>query len=173
MDDGGNITHRYASYFAARLLTEQWLSHSDLRVQMFPVRISMIGDERASPLTAYAVRSNDEQWSLLLINKDNAHDYRARLQSSGRQRTLFTGYVDVYQYSNAQFALNNDFRNPIPVRAEAPEHRVLQAKDVALLKLPKYSITLVRGRSSASGELAFSKPETVKPTVAISFQQSL
>jgi len=149
MDGEGNIKHRFASYFAARLLTEQWLGHSDLPVQMFPVHITESSHKGELPLTAYAVHRNDEQWSLLLINKDSRNDYSVRLQSvNGRKRSLFTGDVDIYQYSSAQFALNNDFNNPAPVRAEPPEHTVSPARGVAQLMLPSYSITVVRGRSS-------------------------
>jgi hypothetical protein len=54
--------------------------------------------------------------------------------------------IDVYQYSEAQYQLGGSLKDPYPIRAHEPRHKLLQStKALQSLSLPPYSLTVVRG----------------------------
>jgi len=142
MDEDGNITHRFATYFGARLVTREWLQPGDEVHEIYPAS-SNIRDANGNALvTSYAVRRPDGSWSLLLINKDakRAFDLRAVTARSAK----LEGDFEVYQYSSKQYALGGSQRNPYPVKADEPEHRIVST--LSQVSLPPYSLTVIRGR---------------------------
>src|SRR6202022_3893469 len=88
-------------------------------------------------------------WSVLLINKDPQRAFNANILlrdgASGEDRG-FAGNVDAYQYSPKQYELGGPANNPYPVKAEEPEHQVIQSKFSPGISLPPYSLTVIRGR---------------------------
>src|SRR5439155_7536538 len=97
-------------------------------------------------VTAYAVHRPDDLWSVLLINKDpkRAFDVNLLFRNGGSEGARnFAGDLDVYQYSNKQYELGGPANNPYPVKAEEPEHRVIQT--FSRISLPPYSLTIIRG----------------------------
>jgi hypothetical protein len=148
MDREGNITHHFATYFAAQLLTEEWLQPSNRWHEMYPVTLSSHQKKGESLVTAYAVYRPDELWSLLLINKDSQHDYRVWLQfrsELNEKTSAVAGPLDLYQFSGTQYQLSNDEDNPYPIRSRPPVHRVLEPDKASAFELPTYSITVIRG----------------------------
>jgi hypothetical protein len=146
MDDDGNITHRFATYFGARLLTHEWTRQAGGWHENYPAASNVRNNKGNEIVTAYAVHRPDGLWSLLLINKDPERAYKVQVKFRNERRgstSAFRGSLDVYQYSPAQYALNDDPINPFPVKADPPAHSVLGAG--ALIDLPAYSLTVVRG----------------------------
>ena len=122
----GEIRYRLPTYYAAKLLTQQWTQPSGGQHTIFPAKTD-------NPLvTAYAVRRPDGRWAVMLINKDPQH--RWSIQSP------FRGQVDLYQYSSLQYRWKPKRDDGHPMRSEPPAHRV-SASGVA--ELPPYSITIL------------------------------
>jgi hypothetical protein len=147
MDDEGKIKHRFATYFGARLLAQEWLKPGDETHEIYQAS-SDIKDENGNELiAAYPVRRPDGLWSLLLINKDPKRSFDVSLVfrpgSSGNQAKT----LEVYQYSAKQYVLGGPARDPYPVRAEDPLHRVLKSQ-FKNLTVPPYSLTVLRGALS-------------------------
>ncbi len=142
MDDDGNITHRFATYFGARLLTQEWVKPGDEVHEIFAASSNVRDADGNEVVTAYAVRRPDGLWSVLLINKDPKREVAAALVTKGGLRTFHAGY-DVYQYSSDQYALGGSATNPYPIRANEPAH---SKESSTLIVLPPYSLTVVRGR---------------------------
>ncbi|HEX7721486.1 MAG TPA: discoidin domain-containing protein [Pyrinomonadaceae bacterium] len=147
-DDRGHILKQTATYWGARLLTQEWLQPGDDAHDLF-LASSDVRDENGDELvTAYAAHRPDGLWSVLLINKDPNRTFDANLLfrtgGSGGARS-FTGNVEVYQYSRKQYELGGPANNPYPLKAEEPEHKVIQSKSFPKISLPPYSLTIVRG----------------------------
>jgi hypothetical protein len=142
MDTRGNIKYPYAPYYGARLLTQDWLSTNGSH-NLYPVVVS------APRVTAYAVLRPDGLWSVLLINKDPLQSYRAQLrfQGSGSIKSLASS-LELFQYSSAQYVLNNDKSNPTPIKNDPPSYTKLDADNASSIELPAYSLTVVRGKLS-------------------------
>ena len=151
MDDGGNIAHRFATYFGARLLTQEWLQPGDEPHEIYRAVSNVHNADGEELITAYAVRRPDGLWSLLLINKDPRRAYSVNVNfnnTSRRRVTTFKGQVDLFQFSGAQYQLNSDRDNPVPIKAEPPSHRVIEEVESRTIGLPAYSVTVLRGNFS-------------------------
>ena len=143
LGDNGKISYRIPTYYAAMLLTHEWIKPGGGIHELYEANTD-------DPLlTAYAVLRPDGLWAVLLVNKDpdNAHAVKIEFESKElRCKDLVVGYshgeVDVYQYSSNQYQLGADFR---PVRDRPPEHQRLKLDGRVTFKLPPYSLTVVRG----------------------------
>jgi hypothetical protein len=143
MDDRGKITHRFATYFAARLMTQEWLKPGAEPHELYAAN-SDIKDTRGNELvTIYAVHRPDDLWSLLIINKDPKRSFNPNLILRNGERVK--GPIDLFQYSEAQYLLSGSMQNPFPLRNKEPAHRVLKTgAELNDISLPPYSITVIR-----------------------------
>jgi hypothetical protein len=147
LNDEGKVGDRFATYFGTRLLTQQWLASGEAVHEIYPAHSDAKNELGEELITAYAAKTDDGTWSLLLINKDPARTFEIEpvfKNASSIQR--FKGMVDVYQFSSEQYALNDSKQNPRPIRAADPAHRTIEANQSLKLDLPAYSLTVVRGQ---------------------------
>ena len=153
MDDDGNIKHRFATYFGARLLTQEWLQPGDEFHEIYPATSNVHNAEGEELITAYAVHRPDGLWSLLLINKDPKRAYETSIVFRNGAGTAggFGGRLERFQYSSKQYLLGGPSGNPYPVRTDEPEHKVLQSSHSRppQISLPPYSLTVIRGGLSS------------------------
>ena len=71
VDKNYKIRQRTSQYFAAQLITQEWVQPKDAEHRLFTAA-SDIKDVAGHVLvTAYAVLRPDGQWSLLIVNKDH------------------------------------------------------------------------------------------------------
>ena len=149
MDNDGNITHQFAGYFGARLLTQTWLGAPDELHNLFPVTLRPKQSPGKSLLTAYVVYRPDGLWSFLIINKDSRRAYRVRVELSNaltRRTMQLQSGVDLYQFSRENYQLSPEGSNPYPIRSLPPTHRVFGSDSLKTVVLPSYSLTVIRGR---------------------------
>lgn len=152
MNAEGKIRHRFATYFGARLLTQEWLQPGDEVHEIYPAGSDVRNARGEELITAYAVRRPDGLWSLLLINKDPKRAFQTNVRVRRAAGSAgFEGTVDIFQYSSKQYLLGGPTDNPYPVRSDEPEHRVLQSSRAQPLRisLPPYSLTVVRGAGTS------------------------
>ncbi|PYS34429.1 MAG: glycosyl hydrolase family 5 [Acidobacteria bacterium] len=152
-DDAGHITKPTATYWGARLLTQEWAKPGNEVHEIYPA-VSDVRDRNGQPLvTAYALHRPDGLWSLLLINKDPERAYLTtqvfQNNASGSIES-FAGQLDLYQYSHNQYVLGGPPNNPYPIKADEPEHRLIQSSPPrpTSISLPPYSLTVIRGQLS-------------------------
>lgn len=150
MNDDGTIGHRFATYFGARLLTQEWLQPGDEVHEIYPATSNVRNTDGEELITAYAVHRPDGLWSVLLINKDPKRAFQTNVVFRNpltRFTFGFRGRVDTFQYSSKQYLLGGPPNNPYPTRADEPEHQVVQSwtQDGRQVSLPPYSLTVVRG----------------------------
>ena len=150
MDDDGDITHRFATYFGARLVTQEWLQPRNEVHDIYPATSDARNSKGEELITSYAVRRPDGLWSLLLINKDPQRSFETNVifrKASSQSTGTFDGQLDVYQYSGRQYLLGGPARNPYPVKADEPEHRMIETSRLRPIQiaLPPYSLTVIRG----------------------------
>ena len=148
MNSGGDISYRFATYFGARLLTQEWLKPSDGWHEIYSVSLNLRHRKGESLLGVYSVHRPDGLWSLLLINKDPRRAYRVQVRfhnESTGMITSFAGPVDLFQFSPAQYVLSDDQNDPYPIKAEPPVHMVTPGAPMQSFELPAYSLTVIRG----------------------------
>jgi hypothetical protein len=143
--------NRLSTYYAAQLLTKEWMQPVTAYHEIFPVTINEMkngahGVTRPT-VTAYAVRRPDKQWALLAINKDPKRAAQLNVQfkiSRTRQPLNFVGKVETIQFSRAQYAWRDDGPNGHPIRSLPPVQFTREASPA--YELPPYSLTILRGK---------------------------
>ena len=150
MDNDGDIGHRFATYFGARLVTQEWLQPGDEVHEIYPATSSVHNADGEELITAYAVHRPDGLWSLLLINKDPKRSFQTNVifrNPRSRSTAGFHGRIDTFQYSSKQYVLGGNPNNPYPLKADEPENRIVQTRfpGPTQITLPPYSLTVVRG----------------------------
>jgi hypothetical protein len=147
-DERGHIRKPTATYWGARLLTEQWAQPGDQPHEIYSASSDVRNGNGDQMVTAYAVHRPDGLWALLLINRDPNRVFQTTLNfidtSSGSRRG-FDGSLDLYQYSSQQYVLGGVAQNPYPVKVDEPAHRIIQSEKGTRISLPAYSLTVVRG----------------------------
>jgi hypothetical protein len=146
-DDRGHILKPTATYWGARLLSQQWVQPGNQPHEIYPAASDILNGNRDQMITAYATRRPDGLWSLLLINRDPIRTFQTsvifRNTASGAV-AKFAGTLDRYQFSSRQYALGGPPNSPFPVRSDEPDHLLIHSS-TGTLSLPPYSLTVVRG----------------------------
>ena len=143
--------NRLSTYYAAQLLTKEWMQPVAEQHEIFPVTINETksGGHRVTPssVTAYAVRRPDKRWALLAINKDPRRTAQLNVQFktvTAQEPVTFVGQVDVIQFSRAQYAWRGDGPNGHPIRSLTPAQFTREASPT--YELPPYSLSVLRGK---------------------------
>jgi hypothetical protein len=143
--------NRLSAYYAAQLMTKEWMQPTNETHDIFPVTISAMkngahGVTRPT-VTAYAVRRPDKQWALLAINKHPTRAAQLSVQfnfPSAPHPVSFVGQIGLIQFSRKQYAWHDDGPNGHPVQSLPPAHFTQPASST--YELPPYSITVLRGK---------------------------
>ncbi|MFI5209486.1 MAG: hypothetical protein ACHQ2E_03485, partial [Gemmatimonadales bacterium] len=145
-DDDRQAKYRMPAYYAARLLSRAWADSSGGEHTLFAAEVRPTGSHGDVGLvSAYPLRRPDGRWALLLVNRDAHHAWSvevlARNDAAGSV-PLFTGPLDLWQYSDAQYQWKEAGEESHPVRDEPPSHLVLKDASRGVV-LPPYSITVM------------------------------
>src|SRR5437016_4629184 len=143
----GDQLNRLSVYYAAQLITKEWMQPTRHSHDIFPVTIKQEKPTSSPAITVYAVRRPDKQWALLAINKHpkRAAQLDVQFKNPGAQQTArFVGQLEVVQFSRQQYAWHDDGPNGHPSRSLSPAHFTREAS--SLYELPPYSLTVLRGK---------------------------
>ncbi len=143
--------NRVSTYYAAQLLTKEWMQPVNKQHEIFPVTINEVRNGASKvtrpTVTVYAVRRPDRQWALLAINKDpkRAAQLNVQFKIPGAQQPVsFTGQVETIQFSRAQYAWHDNGPSGHPIRSLPPAQSAREAS--SSYELPPYSLTILRGK---------------------------
>jgi hypothetical protein len=139
--------NRLSGYYAAQLITKEWMQPTNETHDIFPVTIKQRTQNSSPAVTAYAVRRPDKQWALLVINKHPKRASRLDVQFNipgAQEPARFVGQVELVQFSRQQYAWRDDGPNGHPIRSLPPAHFTREAS--SLFELPPSSVTVLRGR---------------------------
>jgi hypothetical protein len=138
---------RLSAYYAAQLITKEWMQRTNESHDIFPVTIKQKKPASSPVVTVYAVRRPDKQWALLAINKHPKRPTQLDVQfniPSAQQPIRFVGQVEVVQFSQQQYAWHDDGPNGHPIRSRPPVRFTREASPT--YELPPYSLTVLRGK---------------------------
>jgi len=150
--------NRLSAYYAAQLITKEWMQPTNEPHEIFPVTVSETKDgahgvtrptkpKSSSSVTVYAVRRPDKQWALLAINKHPNRPARLKVDFNvpgAEQPVSFVGQVEVIQFSRAQYVWRADGPSGHPTR-NLPPARFTREASSSYEVLP-YSLTVLRGK---------------------------
>ena len=129
-DDEGQAVASTAIYWAARLINEEWARPGDAIHEVFAA------DSSEPLVAAYVLRRPDQQWSVLLINKDPQRSYAISLDP------LPQGDLECVRYSREQYRWGANGANGRPLKNDPPRRDRFPSAEA--LVIPPYSLTVVR-----------------------------
>ena len=139
--------NRLSAYYAAQLLTKEWMQPVTEPHEVFPVTVEQTKPRSSPVVTIYAVHRPDKQWSLLAINKSPTRVARLNVQfkvPGAKQPASFIDAVEVIRFSRAEYAWHADGPNGHPIRSLPPKRFTQKAS--SFYDLPPFSLSVLRGK---------------------------
>lgn len=151
VDDHYQIKQRTAQFFAAQMLTQEWVQPGDAPHRQFLAASDVKDSEGKILVTAYALQRPEGQWSLMLINKDhdNAHAVNISFRNGEARPQSFAGSVDMISFGKAQYQWHPDRKRGHADPDNPPVHSTISADEKMQYSLPAASLTVLRGKLSA------------------------
>lgn len=144
IDKNFRIKDHFAQYFAAQVITKEWVQPVDAPHRLFKVSSDVRDASGNLLVTAYAVERPDKQWSVMLINKDHDHAHSVKLTFAGPDR-FFTGKVDRVTFGAAEYQWYPNRANGHADPDNPPTKSTVNGGPSAAYNLPKASIVVLRG----------------------------
>jgi hypothetical protein len=147
-DKNYQIRQRTSQFFAAQLITQEWVQPKDAAHKLFAASSDIKDAEGHVLVTAYAVLRPDGQWSLMLINKDYDHPHQVRIMFRDDQgaRNGFTGAVTVLSFGKAQYQWHSARRDGYADPDGPPVKSTVSGAVDTLYTLPPASLNIIRGQ---------------------------
>ncbi len=138
-----------AFYWAAHMINLEWAAHRSGVHRMFPASTGIKDSEGNVLVTSYAVQRPDGNWSLMLVNRDEANQHTVRVafeDSKGERSVSFSGPVRLVTFGSEQYVWKNDGPNSHADPDGPPVGMTIAGGPQATFTLPKASITVLRGK---------------------------
>jgi F5/8 type C domain len=147
VNENYEIRSRTSQFYAAQLITQQWVMPGRAEHQVFKASSDVKDDAGDTLVTAYAVKRPDGQWSLLLINKDRDRPQQVRVvfhDDDARDRT-FAGPVTLLSFGKAQYVWHPNRKLGYADPDLPPARSTISASPDTAYTLPAASINVLRG----------------------------
>jgi F5/8 type C domain len=153
-DEDYKIRGYTSLYYAAHMINFEWAQHRSGVHSMFPSSADIKDSEGNALVTSYALRRPDGNWSLMLVNRDeaNSHTVRVVFEDSKKREASFGGPVTLATFGSEQYVWINDGPNSHPEPDSPPVATSVPANTQTTFTLPKASITVLRGKVPGSGD---------------------
>ena len=115
IDQDSRVTNYSPQYLAAQVITREWVQPVDRAHKLFRVASDVKDADGNVLVTAYAVERPDEQWSVMIINKDHDRDHMVTVSfadSAANRSGSFTGAVDRIVFGPAEYQWHADPPGP-------------------------------------------------------------
>jgi hypothetical protein len=148
-DENYNIKGYTSPYYAAQMINREWVEHRSGIHRMFASFADIKDGDGNALVTSYAVHRPDDEWSLMLVNRDenNSHTVKVLFNDSKTRRdTAFEGPVTLTTFGSEQYVWINDGPNSHADPDGPLVARTLSANSQTTFILPKASITVLRGK---------------------------
>jgi F5/8 type C domain len=106
-DESGQIKQPTSQFFASQLITKEWMKEGDEVHRVFAAKSDVVDEKGRTAVTAYAVKRPDDEWSLLIVNKDpqRAHTVRVAFHDDDAHHDgSFTGELSRATFGADQYA---------------------------------------------------------------------
>ena len=153
VDKNYEIQRKTSQFFAAQLITQEWVEPRDAQHKLFRAASDLKDAEGHVLVTAYAVLRPDGQWSLLVINKDydNAHPVHIRFEDRDAKSELsFTGPVTMITFGKSQYVWHPNRKQGYGDPDGPAATSTIQGVADTIYTLPPASLTVLRGKIASA-----------------------
>lgn len=143
------IQQHTSQYFASQMINLEWVRHGAGAHQLFPAEADVKDDAGHALVTAYAVKRPDGEWSLMVLNKDPSNEHEVEIEfagASGKPPAHFAGRVTMVTFGAEQYVWHSEGPQSHADPDDPPVTKILNVKSGESVRLPKASVTVLRGR---------------------------
>jgi hypothetical protein len=143
-----DITGYTSLYFAAHMINMEWVQHRSGVHHMFPSSVGVQDNEGNALVTSYAVHRPDQQWAVMLVNRDENTQHAVRVvfyDSKNKRKTSFSGLVTLVTFGSEQYVWKDDKENSHADPDLPPVATIVPEARERTFILPRASITVLRG----------------------------
>ena len=149
VDETYNVLQDTAQFFAARMLTQEWVVPADRTHFVFPAASDLMDDKGHVLVTAYSLLRPDGQWGLLLVNRDRSNPHSVQVDFHNAKNSsdhYFDGDVTQVSFGADNYVWHAHGQNG-SADPDGPAVTSTQpgGKD-AEYTLPAASVTVLRGK---------------------------
>jgi len=144
-----NIRGYTSYYFAAHMINFEWVQHRSGIHQMFPSSTDIKDGDGNALVTSYALHRPDGNWSLMLVNRDQANPHTIRVvfeDSASGRKSSFSGPVSLVTFGSEQYVWHASGANSYADPDGPPAGSAMPGGPEATFTLLKASVTVLRGR---------------------------
>lgn len=148
LDREYRVTNYPAQYLAAQIITKEWVQPVDAPHHLYRATSDLIDDAGNTLITAYPVERPDGQWSVMLINKDQANDHEVTVAFVDQNKGAFhfVGDVDRITFGPAQYQWHAGENGGHADPDGPPTKTTVAGRATSKYLLPKASIVVLRGK---------------------------
>jgi hypothetical protein len=142
-----------SQFFASQLINLEWVQPGDGAHRLFPAASDIEDGAGHNLVTAYAALRPDQQWSLMLVNKDQENSHKVRIVfHDAKQNTdaSFAGPVDMISFGSTQYQWHPNVNGGTADPDGPPSRSTVSVSPGSEFELPKASVTVLRGSLSAA-----------------------
>jgi hypothetical protein len=106
IDANYQIQQNLSQYFAAQLINLDWVKPGNGEHEVFPAKGDLSDGAGRALLTAYALHRPDDEWSLMIVNRDQltAHQFHVNFRDESRHgMRSFAGPVSISLFGSEQY----------------------------------------------------------------------
>ena len=154
VDKNYEIQRKTSQYFAAQLITQEWVQPEDAEHRLFRAASDIKDSAGHVLVTVYAVLRPDGQWSLLVVNKDHDNPHPVRIlfdDTDAEAEHTFIGPVTMVTFGKDQYQWHPNRKEGYADPDGPAVTTTIQAPANAVYLLPPASVTVVRGKIGAMG----------------------
>ena len=155
VDENYKIRQRTSQYFAAQLITQEWVQPKDAEHLLFRAASDMKDAKGNVLVTAYAVLRPDGQWSLLVMNKDYDKSHLVHIVFDDAEinaHRTFKGPVTMITFGKTQYQWHPNRKQGYADPDGPPARSTVEGTSDAVYTLPPASVTVLRGKIGAAPE---------------------
>ncbi len=149
VDDHYQIRQPTSQFFAAQLIAQEWAEPKDAEHSLYRASSDVKDSQGQVLVTVYALHRPDDQWALMLINKDHDHPHQVRIVFHDldiQPDSSLAGPVTVITFGKEQYqwhpARKKGYADP-----DGPAMTsTINGEDNTRYILPAASLTVLRGR---------------------------
>ncbi|HEY7876803.1 MAG TPA: discoidin domain-containing protein [Gemmatimonadaceae bacterium] len=146
------IRYPTATYYAARMLTQDWLEPAGGPHRLYRAIVHASDASRRVPVTAYAALRPNGTWALLLVNTDPRHSWRVgvRLDEPRAGDAGPSVRASLVQLSASTYRWHSNGARGTPAPDTPPTRRTFIMSLGERVALPPYSVTVLRWPAASS-----------------------
>ena len=143
LNDSGRVNYKTAAFYGTQMITHVWAQPENSPLSIFPTECTIKNKRGQSLVSAYALRSSEGKWSVMLINKDphKTFSVNLKIENSDLKTQIDWNPTQLIQYGKEQYQWKANGEYGHPSKSLPPVFQKING--TSSITLPPFSLTVV------------------------------